>query len=188
MIARREWYERTESTWPEVLPPLSGEEAIRAARKLYRFVRGKKLPTPCVETHGRRYSGFGIQRSLGTFGEPRRRVLLVNAERGWKNLVHELSHQFGGAHSKEHARLEARMIREVLKRGWLDGRLKSEPAPEPTAGDRDMKRLEQIDAGIQRWERKAKRAETALRKLRRRRKYYETKTSILTVDEVRDAR
>lgn len=173
MIAKREWYKRTEATWPEItLPALTDDEAIRATRKLYRFVLGKACKRKFHVSSGKIYptiyhkgSGPGLPHGCAR----------VNPGMGWPTLVHALSHDLGGGHSKKHARLEARMIREVLKRGWLDGTLKTEPKPEPTAADRDAKRLAQVEAGIERWERKRKRAETALRKLRRRRNYYLTK-------------
>lgn len=173
MIARREWYQRTEATWPAEVPPLTADEAVRAARKLYRFARGRAIRVPVVPTTGRIYTGFGVD-TAKPFGSGRN-VLKVNAEHGWKQLVHGLSHATGGGHSKGHARLEARMIREVLRRGWLDGALKTEPKPEPSQADRDARRLAQIEAGIARWQSKRKRAETALRKLERRRKYYAAK-------------
>ena len=168
---RRDWYERTDATWPAEVPPLTGDEAIRAARKLYRFVFGRTYLKPVTVTSGNRYSGYGDK---GLVVNP---VGHRRGPGGWKAMVHELSHAFGGGHSKRHARLEARMIREVLRRGWLDGSLKSEPKPESTQVDQYARKLGQIDGGIVRWERKKRRAENALRKLVRRRKYYLAKVA-----------
>ncbi len=57
-VTRREWYERVEALWgPHMpLPKLTGEEAITATRKLYRFVYGKPFPYPITVTSGNRYT------------------------------------------------------------------------------------------------------------------------------------
>ena len=36
-ITRREWYARVNAAWPTPLPPLTGPEALRAFRRLYRY-------------------------------------------------------------------------------------------------------------------------------------------------------
>lgn len=168
---RREWYGRTEETWPAEMPTLEFDEAVRATRKLYRFVRGQRCEWEFKQVTGNRSTWMHKSKvwSINLAGDW--------AHPGWKGLVHSLSHWLGGGHSKEHARMEARMIREVLKRGWLDGSLRTPARPEPTPRDRDALRLTQIAAGIVRWERKLKRAENALRKLARRRAYYAAKTT-----------
>jgi hypothetical protein len=69
-----------------------------------------------------------------------------------------------------------RLIKEVIRRGWLDGKLRSEPkpaAPAPALADIRAERQKRIEERIARWESKKRRAETALRKLRKSRRYYE---------------
>lgn len=169
MTSRREFYRRAEATWPAEVPELTGPEAIRAARKLYRFVHRRAYGRPVWETSGRRYSGYSFRREPGT-ATGRQGGIAVNPGRGWYALVHELSHAFGGGHSKDHARLEARMIREVLKRGWLAGALKDKPKPAaaaPTPAQVIDAEVARAAASLKRWQTKAKRAQTAIKKLTR---------------------
>ena len=81
-------------------------------------------------------------------------------------------------HSKHHARFESKMIREVLKRGWLEGKLKD---PEPVTNvvplvdpkvAAQRKKLTSIETRIVSWERKQARATRALAKLARQQRYY----------------
>lgn len=158
-VTRREWYRRVNETWPDIVPALTEEEAARAARRLYRFVKGRKFEGEVIQTSGRRYTWI------------RRGALYVNAEKGWKDLVHLLSHALGrdlpGPHGGDHARLERRMIKEVLRRRWLDGTLKREPNPEPAKDDIRAEKVRRAEAAVVRWERKLGRAQRALVKLRR---------------------
>jgi hypothetical protein len=169
MVSRKEWYQRVNDTWPDQVPELTGDEAVRAARKLYRFVRGRKLDRTVKITSGRRYTWGGVGG-----------VLYVNPtgrwhgpSKGWQTFVHDFSHWIGGGHSKEHARLEARLIREVIRRGWLNGALKSAPRAAPAEIDPRARRLTAIVVRLDRWIAKKKRAERAIAKLARSRRYYE---------------
>lgn len=166
-VTRKEWYRRVNGAWPEIVPRLTGEEAVRAGKKLYRFVTGRTWRNPVVVTSGNRYTWI------------RGGVMYVNPEKGWCDLVHLLSHYLAERHlgvdrphGGDHARVELRMIKEVVRRGWLQGSLKSKPKP---AVVRDVRadRKASIEARIARWESKRKRAERALQKLRRSLRYYE---------------
>jgi len=164
-VTRREWYRRVNAAWPATVPPLTAEEAVRAAKKLYRFERGYTWRGPVKVTSGRRSSAI------------RGGVIIVNPLGGWHELVHLLSHYLSpGKHGADHARCEMRLIKEVIRRGWLDGKLRSEPkpaAPAPALADIRAERQKRIEERIARWESKKRRAETALRKLRKSRRYYE---------------
>lgn len=106
----------------------------------------------------------------------RRGIWYVNPERGWKDLVHVLSHYTErSGHNGKHARMERRMIREVKRRGWLDGSLKR---PEKPVERRDPRqdRYARVLARIESWEAKQKRAANALKKLYRQKRYYERVT------------
>ena len=59
------------------------------------------------------------------------------------------------------------MIREVIKRGWLDGRLRKPEKAAPTREEKREKRLAGLNARLDRWEKKQRRAETAIKKLKR---------------------
>jgi hypothetical protein len=152
---------------------MTAPEAARAARRLYRFALGRTFTGRVIVTRGNRRSWL-----IGN-------TLKVNPEHGWRELVHDLSHDFvyrenpgERPHSKFHARFEAKLAREVVRRGWLDGKLRDkvpaqsgEPARSSLA-DRQRDTLSRIDASIERWEKKHKRATRALAKLANRRRYY----------------
>lgn len=110
--------------------------------------------------------------------------MTIDVRYGWHGLVHQLSHKIhyrkNGArpdyaeHDWRHEALELAMIRHVVTKGWLDGRLRREPKPAPEV-DHARTRRDSTLASISRWTTKAKRAENALRKLRRRLRYYDRK-------------
>lgn len=173
MTTIKEWYARVDATWPEPVPTPSVAEALKGAKKLYRFALGQNIKVEA--TSGNRYTW------------PKHGVLMVNPDhrgghhRGWEALVHDLSHYAHQRlhpgikpHSREHARLELKLAKEVVKRGWLAGTLEPVPVVAATPGkdERKAKIRMQIEAGIGRWEKKEKRAHNALRKLRRRLRYY----------------
>jgi hypothetical protein len=169
-VTRKEWYRRVNAAWPATVPALTAEEATRAARRLYRFVTKRTWRGAVVVTSGRRYTWIRSGR------------LIVNPTRGWRHLVHELSHvleSYAGTHghTAAHARLEMRMVKEVVRRGWLGGKLATPvrpAAPMPSVdvrqSDARAEKLARTLAAIDRWEKKQRRAENALRKLHRRRR------------------
>ncbi len=177
MVTRAEWYERVNAAWPEHVPVLTADEAVKAARKLYRFVTRRTWTGEVKLTSGARYSdirhGVMYVNPTGHTGSDAR-------HHGWKALVHDLSHDLFHriyeydvkGHGGEHARLELRMIKEVVKRGWLDGALSKEtPKPEAPVDARVIK-LRRIEERIARWRAKQRRAENALKKLHRQERYY----------------
>jgi len=153
-------YTEVNAEWPKELPALRPEEAVRAARRLWRFATGKTFRGEIKKTSGNRYTWII------------RGIMVVNASRGWRDLVHDLSHCAHNRisderpHSEEHAQLELKMVRWVVMNGWLDGRLQPPAKPKPTAIEKAKARLVALDLRTKRWETKAKRAATALRKLK----------------------
>ena len=176
-VTRKEWYRRVNAAWPNGVPAqqtLAPLEAIRAARKLYRFVTGRTFPAGSVRlTTGNRSTDI------------RRGILYVNPQgaardphKGWEALLHDLSHRLVSApHGADHARLEMRMIKEVVKRGWLDGSLRDDEQEETTAAVAapQAEKLGRVLRLMEGWEKKRRRAENALKKLARQRRYYERK-------------
>lgn len=155
-------YDVVNAAWPKDIPPCSREEAKRAALKLM------------LAFAGRRYSRHVYVRKCWiAASEPYNDI-----RRGWRRLVHDLSHivyriehkrGVFHAHGGIHARLEHAMIQHVLEKGWLTGKLKEKVAPKATPTDKAARIAERI----KRWESKLRRAETALKKLRRTARYYE---------------
>jgi len=114
-----------------VQPILSPEESLVAARKLYRHAFGKAFPGEVKLTTGNRYTWV------------RRGVLSVNPDkreghtRGLRSIIHDLSHfahsrlnPRDAPHSIRQARLEAKLAKFALERGWHEGGL-AKPKPEP---------------------------------------------------------
>lgn len=166
-----ERYQSVNGAWPEAIPSLTSQEAIVAKRKLFRLVMKRPLRIKNIKvTSGNRHQYL---------------LHLVNPERGWKDLVHGLSHQchrkLHAGHKPHdgrgtHAFIERTMIEHVVNSGWLEGKLKRAEEPKPEVDMKAM-RAERVAARIAAWEAKRKRADTALRKLARQARYYERSLS-----------
>lgn len=160
-----EKYHGVNSQWPDVLPPLTGQEAISATKRLYRFAMKKPFAGKFKLATGNRFTWI------------RRHVFYVNPRRtgasqpGWHDLVHLISHLCHhrlhpgeDPHGRGHYWLEKDMVAYVIKSGWLDGKLRR---PEKPAPDLKVVKLTSIEARIKRWKAKQRRAATALKKLER---------------------
>jgi hypothetical protein len=155
----KDLYKKVNAAWPTDVPALTSGEATRAARRLYSVFCGRRFTGLIKVTGGNRYGGI------------RNGVMSVNPDKGWKNMVHILSHYFNHEpHGEGHALFEKRMIEYVVNKGWLTGKLKTEDKPKL---DIRLVRAKRIEQRLIEWERRAKRANTALKKLRRQMKYYE---------------
>jgi hypothetical protein len=206
--AKPEKYHTVNSQWPKgPLPELENDEAITAARKLIRLLNVLDHPDTFRTTTGNRQTWV------------RGGVFYVNPSKGWRDLVHSVSHYAHHRlhpndknHSHKHAWIEREMVQHVVKKGWLDGALRKPKArtakaqaavPVPIAaidaplpvqtvpvvvsvpvvvkpGKREMQRakLDNILERVKRWEQKERRAQTALAKLNKQRRYYERQLSI----------
>lgn len=166
-------YEIVNRAWPDNLPSLSPPEAMSAARRLYRWSLKRKWDG---KVKLRAMRGRAV-----TFGPD---VMWIDPRRGWGGLVHSMSHRVHlrkngmrpdyAEHDWRHEALELAMIRHVVASGWLEGKLRREPKPAPEINATQLGR-DRTQAAIARWTTKAKRADTALRKLRRRLRYYDRK-------------
>jgi len=143
------------------VPPLTGAEALRAFRRLYRFAFKRTFRGKLLLTSGNRRTGR------------HQFIWRVNPSGGWHELVHVLSHYAErSGHNGKHARMERRMIREVKRRGWLDGTL-TRPAPASIVKDVRHQRYARVLARLVSWEAKLKRAQRAIARLHRSQRYYE---------------
>lgn len=103
-------------------------------------------------------------------------VFTVNPEQGWHDINHDMSHfierrKTGAAHSDQHLRLERNGAALICRR-FLRDEPYVEKKPEQ---DLVAVRAARVDAGIKRWEAKLRRATTALKKLKKQKRYYDTK-------------
>lgn len=165
-------YASVNGSWPEgELPIPTGQEAISAVKRLYRVAMGKPWKGKLKLTSGNRHTwpSGGVY-----YVNPNRQGWSFN---GWKDIVHAVSHYCHRRlhptrkpHDFRHELLEKELVRYVVSHGWLEGKLRREPAPKP---DVRTVRAERVKARIEAWERKRRRAETALKKLKRTHRYYE---------------
>lgn len=152
--------------WPATLPPLTRAEAERAARRLFRKFGGVALGSPSMMFAARfrrvRTCWLSSKETSGHF-------------KGWGRLAHDVSHDIFRArhpsfrpHDGGHATLEREIAEFIVAQGWLSGALRPAEPTKPGLEEKRAKRLAQTDAAIERWTRKQRRAENALRKLKRR--------------------
>lgn len=156
-------YEEANTVWPAELPAITAQEAARAARKLTRHF-GKRKSGRVRRCWVRLKPPFNILR------------------RGWRRLVHDVSHRVYryefkkragfGEHGAQHALLELEMVKYVIEHGWLNGALRSEPKPRPK---RD--RAAHARAMLVRWQSKVRRARTAEKKWATKVRYYERRAA-----------
>ncbi len=102
-------------------------------------------------------------------------VFTVNPDQGWHDINHDMGHfierrKSGGLHTDYQVRLESAGARLICRRF-----LRDEPYVDPKKGcDHVVDRASRVDAGIKRWDAKLKRAANALKKLKKKKRYYDT--------------
>jgi hypothetical protein len=155
-------YVPVEQALPAELPAITREEADRAIKKIMAHFGSKALGGPSMMYDAR-------------WSRPARRCWLSTKPttghyKGWGRLIHDASHIIFRKrhpsfrpHDGGHARLEREIAQFVATRCWLDGSLKAKAAPKPTAVDK----LARIEARLSLWDSKRRRAETAIRKIKR---------------------
>jgi hypothetical protein len=170
----RQRYIDMNAAWPKDLPSLTGQEAVSAARRLYRLGTGKAFLGKIKLTSGNRYTWI------------RDGVLYVNPDGhhfgAWRDLVHDLSHLVHGhlypsldPHDWRHSRLERQFTEHVLSQGWLDGKLRrpDKAAPRQQSDDLRTRRYKRVVAALERAEHRLHLAQRAVARLTKRRRYYE---------------
>jgi hypothetical protein len=159
-------YDDVNDAWGNIkLPPVTSAEVKPIFTKLLRKFGGKTMRAP-----------WWSKRVNRAWAAPKGTNTRYGPSKGLPRMVHDASHwvfeQKHGrklkAHSARHATLELAMIQHVIAKGWhLPKPTKPEPA-KPTPGEARSAKLDATRAAIRRWESKAKRAATALRKLKAR--------------------
>lgn len=100
-------------------------------------------------------------------------VFTVNPDQGWHDINHDMSHFIerrvtGAAHSDSHLRRERNGAHLIVRRF-----LETEKPLKKEVIDKVAVRASRVDAGIKRWDAKLKRAANALKKLKRKKRYYD---------------
>jgi hypothetical protein len=165
-------YDDVNGAWGgAILPPITQAQAIPLFKKLIaRFGRHPdKLPTraPYWARKGRKVWASPRPRDTSRYAN--------GGHNGLGRMIHDASHivfedHHPGlkTHSHVHAALELAMIQYAMKKGWHLPKAKPEPKPKPSKDEARALKIARTVASIARWEAKARRAENALRKLRRR--------------------
>jgi hypothetical protein len=165
MKAPTDRYADTNALWASVTaPPITRDEAERAARRLLRKF-GRK-------------AGYPRQRSDAKLRAVRRCWIATepgsSITRGWARLAHDVSHMIFRLrypmlrpHNPLHSVLEYEIASYVVtESGWLEGALRPKAK---SVADQHAAELARVDAAIKRWGSKLRRAQTALKKLARKR-------------------
>lgn len=163
----RERYDSVNARWPDTLPEMTPEEAIRVAKRLYRFAMKRPWRGEWQATSGNRSTW------------PRGGVFRVNYtghyRAAWRDLVHDISHYVhrqrhprARPHDIRHEILEREMVEYVVRSGWLDGRLKAKQKTAPSKEARDATRLTHARAMLAKSLTREKRAATLRKKWARR--------------------
>lgn len=165
-MSEQSLYDQCNALWPGEIPALSRIEAQRAAMKLWRhFAPGRHPPQWIRMATSRSWISPKPSSDL---------------HKGWRRLVHDVSHAVHSRLSKSkthggwHAEREIEMVKYVIDKGWLTGSLKPPARVKLTREAAQTEAYDKIMARIKRWESKRRRAETALKKLSKTRRYYET--------------
>lgn len=90
-------YERVNGSWPEKVPALTKDEAIPAAKRLYRKAFGKAFKGKWKLTSGNRYSWsrsgvFSVNWTGREVTLDEKTGKFIPWGSGWKDLVHDMSH------------------------------------------------------------------------------------------------
>jgi hypothetical protein len=164
-----ERYQSIDDTLPAMLPAITREEATRANRLLCKHF-GKKCLGPVTMLND---VSAARTRACWLSPAPTRGS---NHFKGWGRLIHDVSHRIFRRrhpsfrpHDGGHVTLEREIARYVVARGWLEGKLKPRIAhvKKLTADERRALLLQRTRASLDRWQMKCRRAENAIKKLKR---------------------
>jgi hypothetical protein len=174
-------YRQVNAVWPTPYPVPTPKEAITGAKRLIRLAHRLAIQDGAVPKFATlRRRKFKIT-SGNRYTEVRSGVWYVNPNQGnhwgWHQIVHGISHwaqrhywpQADG-HGALHAWLENELADYAVK-NFLSGQLVRPVKAKPEVDVKTL-RAARVAKRIKQWEAKKRRAETALRKLRRTEKYY----------------
>tara|TARA_R110002020_G_C15990987_1_gene749350 strand:+ start:117 stop:713 length:597 start_codon:yes stop_codon:yes gene_type:complete len=171
------------SKWPDHIPIPEPDEAVAFAKAVYRKAMGRPWKGKTKVVSGNRHTWV------------RNGVLNVNpntrglSSAGFQNILHNISHfahrrlhPNDRPHSDSQLYLERNLTDWVLKKGFLNGSLKTSPKPKI---DLVEKRARRVEAAICRAETKLKklasdkrRTEKRLSELRAKKRYYDRKQTV----------
>jgi len=174
-----EWNRLVNSKWPNDVPKPSAQEAISGAKRLYRKIMGRPWRGKWKITSGNRNTW------------PRNGTFYVNPDHGWNGfdgIIHLMAHylhrkRYPGKrpHHYTELELEKELTNYAIAHGFHEGRLKAKARPSKPKPDRRTTKLQSATEAMKRWEAKRKRAETAVKKYRKKVRYYEKLPIVFTL-------
>jgi hypothetical protein len=167
-------YDDVNGAWgAAILPAITKAEVVPLAAKLF----AKFAKHPDIDPiYLRMPSWFRRGRRCWANTKPQDTKRYANGgHNGLGRMIHDCSHYLFEVmhpqkltHSHVHAALELKMIQYAMRKGWHVPKPKPEPKPKPSKTEARALKLQRTEASIARFEAKLRRAENALRKLRRR--------------------
>jgi len=167
--ASRKTYGQVNRMWPDNLPYLESDEALRAYKRLVNKFGKKETMHPTL--------GWRKRKLHPGRKKPRKCWVCLSGDssslrRGWRRLVHDVSHRIydwrfpksNRHHDIAQARIEQEMSQFVIDSGWLDGKLKSKSKAKPTKDEKQNVKIISLEKLIKSWETKEKRAKTYINK------------------------
>jgi hypothetical protein len=165
----RKTYGQVNRMWPDNLPYLESDEALRAYKRLVNKFGKKETMHPTL--------GWRKRKLHPGRKKPRKCWVCLSGDssslrRGWRRLVHDVSHRIydwrfpksNRHHDIAQARIEQEMSQFVINSGWLDGKLKSKSKAKPTKDEKQNVKIISLEKLIKSWETKEKRAKTYINK------------------------
>jgi hypothetical protein len=186
-------YREVNAAWPTETPVPTPHEAMSGVKRLLRRAHRLAVEDGALPkgTRLRRYRFKTTSGRRVTW--PRRGVWYVNPNEnrragGWPEIVHSVSHWAQrhywpneDPHGPRHVWIE-KVLADYAIKNFLDGQLKRPEKAKPDPADI---RRERVQTAIKRWQSKLRRAETALRKLRKREAYYDRRSGDTGVSQAR---
>jgi hypothetical protein len=174
-------YRDVNAVWPDPIPVPTSRDAITGAKRLIRHAHRLAVKDGAVPKYSR-LRRFTFKLTSGNrYTEVRRTVWYINPNQGghwgWHQIVHGVSHWAqrhywpkAGGHGALHAWLEKELADYAIK-NFLDGQL-TKLTRDTIPVDKIAVRAARVSARIKEWEAKRRRADNAIRKLRRTERYY----------------
>lgn len=171
-------YREVCAAWPDPMPIPTEREAIAGVKRLVRVAHRHAVE----EGVHFGLSKYHYRITTGRrWTQMRNRTWHINCNGrylgGWGDIVHCVSHWAHGkywprekSHGPRHVFIE-RMLTDYAIKHFLDGKLVRPLKPKPAVSAK-AKRAASVTARIKKWEAKKRRAESALRKLRKQERYY----------------
>lgn len=179
----RKTYGQVNRMWPDNLPYLESDEALRAYKRLVNKFGKKETMHPTL--------GWRKRKLHPGRKKPRKCWVCLSGDsnslrRGWRRLVHDISHSIYDwrfPKSKRHhdiaqARIEREMAQYVIDSGWLDGKLKSKLKAKLNKDEKQIAKVNNYIKLIKSWETKEQRAKTYIRKYKLKLKRIKLKESL----------